>query len=139
MSHTNEAPCLSCIRLMNRYPDFYQPLRDWFQELQFRHPEVHLSCAGRGEMDQQALFNRGATKASFGHSAHNWNAALDLFQLKEGAYNLDLEWFEGVIVPSLNQDLQWYGRTDAPFSERPHVEWANWTELAHEGVLKKVE
>lgn len=139
MSHENIGSCLSCAGIFNRYTSFYQPLRDWFMALQSKYPEAHISCAGRGKMDQETLFNRNATKARYGQSAHNWNAAIDLFQLKDGAYNLDVEWFDSVVVPALTPDLCWYGRPDAPFPERPHIEIATWNQMAKDGMLNLVE
>lgn len=139
MSHNNNGACISCVQIFNKYPGFYQPLRDWFNAIQAKHSETHISCAGRNATDQNALFFRGATKAQFGQSAHNWNAALDIFQLKDDAYNLDLDWFQAVIVPALTADLCWYGRSDAPFPERPHVEWASWNDMAHQGLIQLVE
>lgn len=139
MSHTNSGNCFSCAQLFLKYPGFHQPLKDWFELLQSKHPEAHISCAGRGAEDQNALLFRGATKAHFGQSAHNWNAAIDLFQLKDGTYNLDKDWFEAVIVPALTSDLCWYGRPDAPYPERPHIEIASWNEMAKNGILKIVD
>ena len=139
MSHINNGSCLSCAQLFNKYPNFYQPLRDWFTALQSSHPEAHISCAGRGEIDQNALFERGATKAKFGESAHNWNAAIDIFQLKDGQYNLDDSWFQLVVVPALTDDLNWYGKPHAIFYERPHVEWLSWNSMAKNGLLSLIE
>lgn len=140
MSHENlSGACLSCAALFNKYSGFYQPLRDWFMELQSKHPEAHISCAGRGEIEQMALYHRGATRAVYGQSAHNYNCALDLFRLEEGQYDLDLDWFNHVIAPALTANLDWYGAPYAPFKERPHVEISSWNEMAHAGILHKVE
>lgn len=133
MSHQNNGACLSCAQIFNRYPNFNQELRDWFSAIQRHYPEAHISCAGRGMIDQNLLFQRGATKASWGHSAHNFNLAIDIFQLKDGEYNLDLIWFECVVGQALYSGLTWFGRPGAPFPERPHVEIANWPDLVHAG------
>lgn len=139
MGHQNNGVCISCAQIINRYPNFFDPLRIWFQALQFHTPEIHVSSAGRGKIDQEALFSRGATRAHYGESAHNWNIALDLFFQINGEYNLDRINFEKSVVPSLNDNLVWYGDPKAVFKELPHVEWAGWNDMAHRGLLNLVE
>lgn len=139
MAHQNSGNCLSCAILFNRYAEFYKPLKDWFFDLQTQFPDMHISCAGRGMVDQMALFQRGATKAKWGQSAHNFNAAIDIFQLKKGQAAWDLAWFDTVVGPHLPADITWYGRLDAPYFELPHCEWTPWSQKAKEGILTLVE
>lgn len=139
MSHTFTSPCLSCVKIIYRYPAFHAPLKDWFFQLQLKHPEIHISCAGRGMAEQEALFTRGASRAHWKESAHNWSAALDLFFLIDGKYNLDLKRFETILCPELTPDLNWYGRPFAPYQERPHVELMEWNSMAKSHLLHLVE
>lgn len=137
--HDLSGHCLHCARLFNTYPNFNDELRTWFSALQIENPELHISCAGRGKIEQEALFQRGATKAHYGHSSHNFNAAFDVFFLIDGNYNLDAARFSLVIVPALYPSLTWYGSPKAIFYERPHIELASWKELVSSGQLVLVE
>lgn len=137
--HTNNGSCLSCGRILNAYPKFNSLLRNWFLDLQAKHPEVHVSAAGRGRIAQESLFERKASRAHYGQSSHNFNAAIDVFRLLDGKYNLDEDWFNEVIAPALRDDLVWYGRRDALFYERPHIELKGWREMVKRGELRLVE
>lgn len=139
MSHVNEDFCPGCAQVLNRYPDFSEELRTWFLALRMEHPETHASCAGRGRIDQEVAFSRGASKAHYGESAHNCNAAIDLFELKDGQYTLDPAWFQLVVAPALYASLRWYGEPKASFYELPHVELRNWKECLQNGTTHLVE
>jgi hypothetical protein len=139
MSHVNNGNCESCEALFNKYPGFYQPLKNWFKALQAAHPEAHISCAGRGKLEQEIYFQRGATRAHWKQSSHNWNAAIDLFQLSNRKAVWDYQWFKKVVKPALTADLKWYGEPDAVFKELPHVEVADYKNLIQQGKLKLVE
>lgn len=140
MSHTNEPGlCPKCEELFDAYPGFHEELRTWFNALRVEHPEAHISKAGRGKVEQDALFARGATRARYGQSAHNVNAALDLWENREGVYTLSQIWFHGVIAPALYPSLEWYGKPGSSFYELPHVELKNWKDLVSSGQLKPVE
>ena len=138
--HTNTGRCDYCIKIIDRYPNFNLELRDWFQKLQSAHPEAHTSCAGRGRMDQEAAFIRRSSRAHYGKSSHNFNAAIDLFQWAatvDEMYSKD--WFEKVVAPALTSNLDWYGSPNASFYELPHVELKNWKDMVQTGLLKIVE
>lgn len=138
--HENNGSCDYCQKVMNRYPDFSPLLRQWFVELQKKNPEAHTSCAGRGRMDQEAAFIRRSSRAHYGKSSHNFNAAIDLFKWAatiEGMY--DRDWFEKVVASALTSELDWYGKPNASFYELPHVELKDWKTLVEAGLLKIVE
>jgi ribonucleotide monophosphatase NagD (HAD superfamily) len=137
--HENTGACQKCNQIISRYPDFNSKLLGWFKDFQEKNPEAHTSCAGRGEDDQDAFKLRGASKASWGQSAHNYNAALDLFVNLPGKDIYDYSWFIGVLAQELPDWITWYGRPGAPFYELPHVELSNWSAEAHLGNLKLVE
>ena len=138
--HSNSGHCDYCQKVMNRYPGFHQTLRAWFESFQAAHPEAHMSCAGRGRQDQEAAFIRRASKAHYGKSAHNYNAAMDIFKWAATVEEMyAIEWFENTVKPALTSNLDWYGKPHAPFYERPHIEIANWEELLKQGSLKLVE
>lgn len=125
---------------MARYQGFSKELYAWFFELQEKHPEAHVSCAGRGKDDQTALLHKKATRAAWTKSAHNWNAALDIFENGGDLKNIyETAFFVDVLKPNLKPFLKWYGQPDSDFFELPHVELAGWRQMAKAGTLKLVE
>ena len=129
MSHINDGACQKCISIRDKYPGFNLKLWTWFADLQSKNPEVHVSCCGRGQTDQEDAFARRASKAHFGQSAHNVNAALDVFCNLQGKSLYDLGWFNSVIGPNVPDWLDWYGRRDARFHELPHIEIKSWSSM----------
>lgn len=141
MKHINNGNCPKCEEIFARYKGFHIGLKDWFKKLQAAHPEAHISCAGRGEQDQEEVFRRGASKAHWTKSAHNWNAAIDLFEMG-GASTTNLyerKWFDAVVAPAITKDFKWYGAPGASFFELPHVEVSDWRALAQAGKLSLVK
>lgn len=137
--HLNNGSCSSCLSIFNRYPFFNLDLQNWFKGIQKQFPDAHISCAGRGHLDQETLYQRGATRAHYGESAHNYNAALDVFQ-QQGAEALwDIEWFDWVIGANLTQDLEWYGAPKSVFYELPHIQIKAWRTMKDSGLIKLVE
>jgi hypothetical protein len=141
--HTNINNCLGCEKVFEKYPNLYQPLRDWVYEVRSKHLDAHVSWAGRGKADQELFYKKGLSRAQYGQSAHNYNAAVDFFQLiQTGAY-FGTSWYKEVIGPFVlqNPSLRWYGVIEGhhDFLEYPHVELRNWKELVSRGELKLVE
>lgn len=130
--------CPGCLDKFNKYPGFYKPLQDWFFDKRVANPTFHCADAGRGKVDQEIYFARGASNAHFGQSAHNANAGIDCFFQISGSYRLDCNLFD-IIVQGLDKNINWYGSPDAPYKERPHFEWRNWQELLDHGAIKLVE
>lgn len=142
MKHVNNGRCPKCHEIIHRYSGFHEELLAWFMDLQERHPEAHVSCAGRGEIEQEGHYQVGRSKAHFGESAHNYNCALDLFEMWGNPKHIyENEWFQAVIRPEIekHQWLNWYGSKDAKFKELPHVEVRNWRELRDQGLIHLVE
>lgn len=140
LKHVNSGACAKCNEIMARYPNIYQPLRDWFKGFQAEHPEAHISCAGRGRDDQDMLFRRRASRAKYGQSAHNYNAALDIFELTSVQKDIyETKWFIDVLSKEIPDWMTWYGWPGSKFYELPHVEVENWKELATKGILKPVD
>lgn len=138
--HTNNGACEKCDQIFDRYTDFYEPLRAWFEDFQSEHPEAHISCAGRGYEDQEYFFSIKTTKARYGQSSHNYNAAIDIFEMSVDFTDIyEISWFKNVLAPAIPDWLKWYGEPGSSFYELPHVEVRNWRELVHEGVLTLVE
>lgn len=138
--HDNSGKCGYCFSIFNRYHGFDEGLRTWFEGLQEMSPEAHISCAGRGRMEQEAAFHKGASKAHYGHSSHNFNAAIDVFKFAATVDEMyDRLWFHEVIAPALNHSLKWYGATGAVFYELPHIEVNDWQDRAKKGELVLVE
>jgi len=139
MKHENTGHCLKCRKIIDRFPGLYTPLLEWFEFFQKRHPEAHVSCAGRGEADQNHVFEQGLSRAQWRESAHNWNAALDFFVVIPGKADIyDKHWFELVLGKNIPQWLTWYGAPGSKFYELPHVEVKNWKGLRDNGELKLV-
>lgn len=137
--HVNNGSCISCARIFNRFPNFHPKLRAWFEKVQSLSPDAHISCAGRGRLEQEVYFEKGASKAHWKRSAHNYNCAIDIFQLKDGTAMWSRGWFHVVVELQLDPDLKWYGAKDAEFQELPHVEVANWKDLVKNGSVTLVE
>lgn len=138
--HENTGHCTKCSELFESFPGFHTGLYYWFIDLQSRYPDAHISCAGRGRAAQEECFIHGLSKAHFGESAHNYNAAIDLFQLGEDkAVIYNKNWFQKVVGNNLNGMWEWYGAPGAKFREMPHVEVKNWKFLVKQKVLTLVE
>lgn len=131
--HLNTGSCQKCVEIFDRFPGFHLELRAWFIALQAVNKDAHISCAGRGRAEQEDCFTRGASKAHYGQSSHNYNAAIDIFRLTQaGGASWDKPWFEVVIGPAVHAatiQLKWYGEPGATFYELPHVEIAAWRSL----------
>ncbi len=139
MHHDNSGKCPRCKEIIDLYPNFYPLLRLWFEELQAKHPEAHVSCAGRGKQAQEDARNHKLSRAHWGESAHNWNIALDLFVIQPGVYIYDKTWFNTVLEPNLIPAIDWYGRPGSRFEELPHVEWRSWRDLKANKEIELVE
>lgn len=140
VKHANNGMCSKCLLIKLRYNHFDEELWKWFQQMQATFPELHISCAGRDEHEQEQLFIRGATKAHFGKSAHNYGAALDLFVIQVGSDDIyPKTYFDRVVGGYLPPWLEWYGKPGSSFYELPHVEIKNWKELVKGGALKLID
>lgn len=137
--HQNNGKCEKCKEIIERYPNFNPTLKSWFFLFQAKHPEAHVSCAGRGVADQMAALAAKASKASFGDSAHNWNCAIDVFVILPGKDIYDREWFKTVLAPAIPYFLNWYGAPGSPFPELPHIELREWRGLRAQGLCALVE
>ena len=97
---------------------------------------VFIVCTDRGEADQEAAFNSGASRAHFGQSAHNTllpngkpaSEAWDIGIIANGKYIGDSEHPNyqraGVIAESLG--LKWYGNKKWGFVEAAHMQNMAW-------------
>lgn len=139
IKHQNNGSCLKCKELFNRYAGFNTKVRSWFVLFQEKHPEFHISCAGRGHADQEAAKNAKASRASYGESAHNYNAAIDTFVQLPGKGLYDEEWFSKILAPAIPYYLNWYGAKGSVFPELPHIELREWRGRKASGELSLVE
>jgi len=135
--HTNSGNCPRCDELMDFYPGFYDPLRKWFKQFQAAHPEGHVISAGRSESEQNGLVGSGGSYTAgskpFPSSAHNWGAALDIFQ--QGSMDKDT-WFRTVLAPTVPSWCTWGGNYRS--YDPVHVQVGNLTELRNSGKVTKV-
>lgn len=140
MKHENNGKCDRCAQVFDRYPGFHAELRKWFESLQKDHPEAHISCAGRGADEQENLFNKRATRARYGQSAHNYNAAIDIFENGGDLKDIyEINWFKVIIGPRIPDWLEWYGVPGSKFYELPHVQVKDWRFKMAMGKMKPVE
>jgi hypothetical protein len=137
--HTNGTQCEKCLEIFNLYPGAYSPLVGWFMGLQLIVNDAHISECGRGIEKQKLYYKTGASRAKYGQSAHNWNAAIDIFQLKGGKAVYNRKWYEKQICARMEIWIKWYGEPGSKFPELPHFEVCNWRELAKSGELGLVE
>lgn len=138
MHHFNNGNCSGCLNVFNKYPSFYQPLQSWFFKVQASHPTFHVSCAGRGKIDQETCFSRKASNAHWLQSSHNYNCGIDTFFMINGEYRLDQNLYD-VVVENIDENIDWYGKSGSSFPERPHFEIANWQQLRDSDIIKPVE
>lgn len=137
--HVNDGACAKCQEIFDRYPGFNEELWSWFKAIQVESPEAHIACAGRGKIDQELAFHKGASKAHYGQSSHNYNCAIDIFELRGMEAVWDKAWFQKVVGENLYPFLKWYGAPGASFYELPHVEVSDWKLLVNSGAAKLVE
>jgi hypothetical protein len=138
MSHVNNGACEKCIEIIEKYPGFNDQLKSWFLMMQAKTVNFHCANAGRGEIEQESYFQKGASKAHWGQSSHNYNCAIDTFFMVDGAYSLDKELF-AEIAPEIPDYISWYGAPDAKFYELPHFEIKEWRKLMAAGEVNLVE
>jgi hypothetical protein len=141
--HNFQGPCSKCDELFDLYPGFNNELRLWFAAVRSTIFDAHISCAGRGKVDQEELFNRGASHAHWGKSAHNYGMAIDLFRLDPsvpGEYSLDRRWFLAMFEAfPIGKKFFWFGDPRAAFKELPHLEVENWYDLVVTESIPLVE
>lgn len=140
--HVNLPKCDRCQEVFNKYPLFHAELEMWFWGLKNRHPEAHISWAGRGRTDQELFFSRGTSRAHWTQSSHNYNAAIDLFKLDStGKADFGTEFYNMIVGPEVMREpwLCWYGAPGAVYAEKPHVEVREWRSLVERGLLRLVE
>lgn len=138
VKHINDGNCQKCEEIFNKYPDFNLQLKAWFKGIQSKYPEAHISCAGRGFDEQEVDYTRHSSNAHYGQSAHNYNCAIDIFRLLNGAYNLDKLWFQEVVGINLPDCFKWYGDPHG-YYELPHVEIYKWKEMRDRKQVRLVE
>jgi hypothetical protein len=140
--HINVPNCPKCVQLLDKYPGFHSGLREWVSQFLSTNCDAHISAAGRGRDDQELFFKKGTSRAHYGQSAHNWNAAVDFFHLTQaGGAAFDRPWYQQVLGPAVlaNPALKWYGEPPISFLEFPHVEWRCWRSLAASGEATLVD
>jgi len=137
--HINNGSCERCTVIIDKFPGFNEDLKKWFKELQKNHPDAHISSAGRGKSEQEQYFRQGKSKAHYGQSAHNYNAALDFFRLTVNGADFSTDWYVTLIGPKAREAGFEYAGDWKTFKELVHVQIANFQQLVKEGKLKLVE
>ena len=136
--HENVYNCLKCNEILIKFNGLHDHMYLFVNELKKLDCSAHISCASRGRVEQEVYFQRGASNARYGKSAHNYGAAVDIFRIDEkGLLSYSEAWFNktvGKLVKEWNkagvyEPLDWYGAKGSEFYERPHVELDNWKKL----------
>lgn len=134
--HFNDGNCKKCREIINRYPGFHLELANWFYLVQSRVPSVHTSCAGRNEQDQDAVYLRGASRAKWGESSHNYGLGIDLFFIVDDKALWDLDkstfLFRRKVEPLRPDWIEWGGNWKS-FQENAHYQHKNWKTLVESG------
>lgn len=140
MNHVSNGQCLKCLTIMNLYDGIHEDLKSWFVMMQARHPEIHVSEAGRGEERQRVLYLEGKSRARWSESAHNYNCAIDVFCLFDDGRDIyNKVWFHEVLAPEIPNFLTWYGAPGAKFPELPHIEVKDWKKLVEKKKVSLVK
>lgn len=137
--HTNNGRCLKCQEILDLYPGFHAELRMWFEAFQLRYNDAHVSDAGRGKKRQEQYLKAGSSFARWAESAHNWNAALDIFWLVAGKAYYGMELYNSRLKPALLPWILWGMEWKGKMREAPHVEVRDWKALAKNKTLSLVE
>lgn len=140
--HLNIPVCPKCADILAAYPNFHKDLAAWVLDVRTRHNDAHISAAGRGRQEQELFFSKGTSRAHYGQSAHNYNAAVDWFRITQaGGASFDTPWYQAVIgVEAMKVPwIRWYGTPPISFLEYPHCEVSSWVKLAQAGQLSLVD
>lgn len=138
--HENNGKCSKCEEIFARYPAFHKQLKEWFFALQANIPNCHIAYAGRGKIEQDQFFAKGASKAKWGESPHNYGLAIDVFELSIIGARWDLNWYRSIINPEVKKtDWLEHGLDWQKFRDAPHIQIKNWRELVKNGSAKLVE
>lgn len=127
VKHENLPHCERCDRFMD---DAHPVLRAWLKNVRSEFLEAHVSCSFRNEKDQNDAFARGASKAKWPHSKHNFlpSRAIDLFELTEyGVARFDPMWYAKLWRTCKTDDLTWAGN------------WKTFKETAHFQLVEEIQ
>lgn len=122
-SHADEADCQLCDEIVSRCSE---SIRKWFAHERTQDPALHASAGYRGKEEQEEAFRRGASKAQFGQSPHNYfpSRAVDVWFNERGRAvwdSLKLQEMAERLPAELEWGGYWKELVDAPhFQER---EW----------------
>lgn len=89
--------------------------------------DVKVICGARSKKDQESAFNKGASKAKWGSSWHNYRIAIDLGLFKGGKYidssNPDLAWTVYCAIGEVCKEygIEWGGSWTS-FIDAPHFQ-----------------
>lgn len=135
MKHANNGTCQACAETLKNVADH---LREWFEGEQLANPNLHCSTGYRGEIEQNAAANRGASKAKFGQGAHNYKPAMavDVYHRDDkGSATWPSDLFQD-LADRKPDDIEWgadwndNGRSDdETFIDKPHFQIKGWKKL----------
>lgn len=139
MHHLNLPECPQCSSILHRYPNPHPHLVKWVAAFRGANNDAHISACGRGKEDQERDFAKGVSRAHWGQSPHNYNAAVDWFRITQaGGAAFDRPWFQAKFATLNDPQLLW-GGSFTSFPDFPHVEIQGWRIAAQDGSLSLVE
>lgn len=125
--HSNDPVCTRCNKIMEEADS---DLVYWFFIMRSEFIDLHVSCAWRGEHDQNFYFKTGKSKVQWPNSKHNvmengspCSKAIDVFRLKNGMAEFRFEYYKQVsdFLKSQNAPILW-GGDFKKFKDGPHFE-----------------
>lgn len=138
--HINcDGPCPKCEEIFNKFPDKNMELYNWFNQLRLKVKTAHIAYAGRGKEEQNYFYEKKTSKAKWGESPHNYNLAIDIFELTQTGARFDVSWYQSSIIPEAIKAGFDCGGLWKSFKDWPHIEIKNWKQVVKDGKAKLVE
>lgn len=129
MKHTNDPVCTRCNYFLQEADT---DLAYFVHAVRAEHPDAHISCAWRGEADQNDAYARGASKLKWPKSKHNkldkngnpCAEAVDFFRLVSGKALFQIGFYMTInhLLEELNAPILWGGDFKGKFKDYPHFE-----------------
>lgn len=137
--NSKEQRCEKCLEILNFNCGTDEALKSWFIIMQAKNPELHVSCSGRGEDEQNKAFEEGKSKAKWGESPHNYSPslAIDVFRIdSEGKPSWDSDWIKDTLIYEMPGNIEWGGNFKT-FKDAPHFQRVQWKKLAKVLIWRK--
>jgi hypothetical protein len=134
--HKNGGNCEKCFEILNFNGGTDNILASWFLLMSSKVDDLHVSCSGRGEDEQNKLYYEKKSNAKWTESPHNYSPslAIDLFFIDHnGNAVFDKARFKDLCLDK-PANIKW-GGDFKNFPDSPHFERTGWEKLKKEGSL----